>query len=281
MAEFVHLKFNPGFPINNFVDYLWKVSYQDLKPQSVEKILPDGGVEVFVNLNYDRLGKEDDQVLLDQPWIKRAAFIGGLRTKATETKFPASLNLMGIRFKPHGFKSFFNIGLHELVDKTFSLDDVILIDQRGLVERLRNADTELEQFAILENLLISNFTYKKEEDVDKIVGQILSNHGNVRMEELYGYISNASKNFLRKFKDKTGTTPKKISDIYRFKRVINLAKNLDSKKADWQTILYQCGYYDQAHFIHDFKKYSGVTPSKYFKNKVDYFSHGDDKELFY
>ena len=65
---------------------------------------------------------------------------------------------MGIRFKPHGFKSFFNIGLHELVDKTFSLDDVIQIDQRGLVDRLRNADTELEQFAILENFLFSNFT---------------------------------------------------------------------------------------------------------------------------
>lgn len=210
MAEFVHLKFVPGFPLSNSVDYLWKVSYQDLKPQSVEKILPDGGVEVFVNLNYDRLDKEDDQVLLNQPWIKRAAFIGGLRTKATETRFPTSLNLMGIRFKPHGFKSFFNIGLHELVDKTFSLDDVIQIDQRGLVDRLRNTDTELEQFAIPENFLFSNFTYKNEEEVDKIVEQILSNHGNVRMEELYGYISNASKTSSENLKIKPGLPPRRF-----------------------------------------------------------------------
>ncbi len=115
-----------------------------------------------------------------------------------------------------------------MVDKTFSLDDVIQIDQRGLVDRLRNADTELEQFAIPENFLFSNFTYKNEEEVDKIVEQILSNHGNVRMEELYGYISNASKNFLRKFKDKTGTTPKKISDICRFFRLIIFSFDINS-----------------------------------------------------
>jgi len=210
MAEFVHLKFIPGFPLSNFVDYLWKVSYQDLKPQSVEKILPDGGVEVFVNLNYDRLDKEDDQVLLNQPWIKRAAFIGGLRTKATETRFPTSLNLMGIRFKPHGFKSFFNIGLHELVDKTFSLDDVIQIDQRGLVDRLRNADTELEQFAIPENFLFSNFTYKNEEEVDKIVEQILSNHGNVRMKNFTDIFQMLQKTSSENLKIKPGLPPRRF-----------------------------------------------------------------------
>ena len=273
MAAFEHKKFIPGFPLNNYIDYLWKLKCDDVHADiSKQRILPDGGVEVILNLDYDQDPQRISPEFKDEPWLKRAATIGGQRTRVIETQFPSTLNLLGIRFKPHGFNYFFDVGLHELVDDTFSLDDVVKIDARSLVEKIRWLSTDLDQFAMLEGFLMKHFSYQSRDELEYTVKEIVANNGNLKVQGLYDQLGRASKNFLCEFKQRVGLTPKKLSDIYRFKRVINIAKSSTADKGDWQTILFECGYYDQAHFIREFKRYAATTPSKYFCSRISYFS---------
>ena len=60
---------------------------------------------------------------------------------------------------------------------------------------------------------------------------------------------------------KLGLTPKLFSRVSRFQKVIQTAHALDD--INWTRIALDCGYYDQAHFIHDFQAFAGITPSEY------------------
>lgn len=275
MAGYSHKKYVPISPMNEYVDYIWKLSFSDmLVSTKAERILPDGGIELFFNLNYNLdLWEFNHLRINEQPWMRQASWIGGQRTLPIETPFPSSINMLGIRFKPHGIRYFFKLGLEELVDHTYWASDMGLYNQNELVERLKNCISDNEQFRLLECLLLSRFRYSAEDEVGKIAQHIISKNGNLRINDLYADLDRASKNFLRSFKHALGITPKKLADIYRFKNILKHVRNFNGHKPDWQNILFQCGYYDQSHFINDFKKFSGTSPSKYFQNRNDYFSH--------
>ncbi len=72
--------------------------------------------------------------------------------------------------------------------------------------------------------------------------------------------------FERKFKQFSGFSPKLFSRIIRFQSAI---KKYDDKKMPLTEIAYECGYYDQSHFIHDFKEFSGYSPMQYFSGKAE------------
>jgi len=70
--------------------------------------------------------------------------------------------------------------------------------------------------------------------------------------------------FERRFKEYSGFSPKLFLRIIRFNSVLNRSFR-DNSLAQ---IAYECGYYDQSHFIHDFQKFSGCNPKDYFKPEI-------------
>ena len=68
-----------------------------------------------------------------------------------------------------------------------------------------------------------------------------------------------------------GLTPKGFLKIIRFQKAIK--EIAASKKADWTGIAYDSGYYDQAHFINDFKAFSGYTPEQYLRKQYDHLNY--------
>lgn len=83
-----------------------------------------------------------------------------------------------------------------------------------------------------------------------------------KLTEKVGY---SQKHFIDLFKKYVGVSPKSYLRIIRFQKVIlEIEKN---REINWSTIAYDCGYYDQSHFINDFKKFSGFTPNEYLRKK--------------
>jgi AraC-like DNA-binding protein len=63
-----------------------------------------------------------------------------------------------------------------------------------------------------------------------------------------------------------GVSPKQYLKILRFQRAIAAIESTET--IQWSQIALQSGYYDQAHFIHDFRHFSGFTPNEYIKRKA-------------
>jgi len=86
-----------------------------------------------------------------------------------------------------------------------------------------------------------------------------------RMNEKIGY---SQKHFTEMFKRTVGVTPKAYLKIMRFQKAVRTIDAVD--RVEWDMIAQDCGFYDQAHFINDFKHFSGFTPEQYAKIHTNY-----------
>src|SRR5579884_157301 len=81
----------------------------------------------------------------------------------------------------------------------------------------------------------------------------------------------SQKRFIERFKSAVGLTPKHYARLLRFQRA--LAQASRNCKLDWTRIAHECGYFDQAHFIHDFRSFAAITPSEYKACATEFQNH--------
>ena len=77
--------------------------------------------------------------------------------------------------------------------------------------------------------------------------------------------------FIEVFKDEVGLRPKVFCRVRRFQRV--LASIHRQESVEWADVAVACGYYDQAHFIHDFRAFSGINPTAYLERRGRHRNH--------
>jgi AraC-like DNA-binding protein len=93
------------------------------------------------------------------------------------------------------------------------------------------------------------------------VGRIVQQPGALTMEALAKKVGYSGKHLVKLFRDHVGLTPKTFLRIIRFQQAI--ADMESHRNMDWSSIAHDSGYYDQAHFINDFRHFSGFTPQEY------------------
>ena len=89
----------------------------------------------------------------------------------------------------------------------------------------------------------------------------------------------SAKRFIERFKAQVGVSPKRYCRIRRFQQAVARAHR--GRPVDWAQVALDCGYYDQSHFIHEFRAFSGLTPTAYqasrtpFQNHVKFLQSGE------
>ena len=84
-------------------------------------------------------------------------------------------------------------------------------------------------------------------------------------------IGYSQRHFNQLFADEVGLTPKRFLRVRRFQRVIASVAGRES--VDWADLALRCGYYDQSHFVHDFRSFSGLTPAAYLSHRTPHLNH--------
>lgn len=178
--------------------------------------------------------------------------------------------------RPHttyfGFKPYSNLGLKspglhcgDLVD-TYTDFTYAYPQAKRLVEEMpaaKDFEARIHMFADFAKQNLIDETYSPT-FVDYFTVMICSSKGNIlfnNIEQVTGY----SERYCReKFKDTHGLSPKRYSSIMRFQNV--LKSLVASEYEDLSALAFDNGYFDHAHFIHDFKKFAAVSPCKFRKN---------------
>ena len=124
---------------------------------------------------------------------------------------------------------------------------------------------------MLEQFLNLQFLKKSAESdrTDYAANLIVDQRGMVNINQLIDEMYVCRRQFERKFLQKVGVSPKYYA---RIRRIGYLCNELAQKRwqiNDWQDLVYQCGYYDQSHFIKEFTEFTGKSPSLYVKNNVE------------
>ena len=81
----------------------------------------------------------------------------------------------------------------------------------------------------------------------------------------------SQRRFIQLFSNEVGLTPKLFCRVNRFQRVVRSLASIE--EVDWAEVALDCGYYDQAHFIHDFQDFAGITPSAYLEHCTEHLNH--------
>lgn len=192
--------------------------------------------------------------------------ICGQQTSYYDLSLAGRTGMILIVFKPHGLKSFFSFPAVELLNENLSLGDILNNEAAELEDRLFNARNNQERIILLEDFLTKSLIYNNEfERVEHSLKMINNFHGQIKVKEVASEVCLGIKQFERSFSKYVGVTPKKYASIVRLKNVIEVKRK--HKCLSMSQLAYESGYYDQAHFIHDFKNLTGLTPKTFFSER--------------
>ncbi|MEN7547251.1 AraC family transcriptional regulator [Rapidithrix thailandica] len=171
--------------------------------------------------------------------------------------------LFGVSLYAHAIPYLFDISASELNNQLVYFD-ALLEGQpdRGVNEKMAMATTVQQRVAVLTDYfkLQLRDKYTKDPVMSGAIQYIKQHKGMVNIRELASEFCLSQKQFERRFKSFTSFTPKLYSRVTRFDAAF-MACLSNGSLAE---VAYTHGYYDQAHFIHEFKKFSGFSPQKYF-----------------
>jgi AraC-like DNA-binding protein len=250
--------YSPPAPLGKFVDVFW--SQDGYAPESAEeRCLPDGSVELVVVLEENLRGMPG--ALLCGPHS---------RYFVIDTSVPTTF--VGVHFRPGGAFPFLGLPVGELQNQTVDLEDLWGSFAVGLRENLLRAPSVGHRFQVLEEALLGQLRgplvrhpavrlalTKFKVPEGRSVGRIATELG-------------VSDRWLcQLFQDEVGLTPKLYCRIKRFQDALSRVNCQVS--LDWAALAVECGYYDQAHLIHDFREFCGLTPSAYLALRTEHQNH--------
>ena len=238
-------------------------NYRKSSDQQIEDylVVPDNSVElVFTSSSFNRSFEKNER---KNHTIK--SHLSGLKTLPQQIKIDGDV-LLSVRFKPYGLYMFSGIDLAETIDESILPSDFFGKDICTLEERLFETRSELEQVDLIQDFFMNKLhSIDKTRDAafDYYVELILKSKGQVSIEELINHTNVSKKTIERKFTQNLGLTPKMYCRIVRIFHALKIPQSTDDT-LKFSSIAYDNGFYDQTHFIKEVKRFTGMTPKKYF-----------------
>ncbi|MBK8424630.1 MAG: helix-turn-helix transcriptional regulator [Lewinellaceae bacterium] len=259
--------FQPPPPLARYVELLtWYEGY--MPDYQHERILPQGVVELIIDLTeppkfiYDNASLAVSQTC-------RNAWVSGLRHEfITISAIPGS-SMMVVRFREGMAHAALHLPLGLLKNQVLDADLLLNPAISRLREQLLNAPSPEQKFAFTLAFLTERIRQRPDIHPGAAfsVQKILENPAQVTVDELVRRTGWSHKHLIAVFDKYVGVSPKEFVRITRFQQVVATIGSQAS--VDWMQLLHSCGYYDQAHFIKDFKRFSGLSPEHYLSARGD------------
>lgn len=261
----------PHFPLNQFIENF--IYFKNFNPvHFIDRFLPDGDVNVVIDLtDYPKFIYDNET--LKEIQACRNVWFSGIRNNYISIPSGRDSELFIINFHKGKAYPFVQMPLNELTDSVVDGDLVLTNEIMNMREMILSLPAICQKFIYAEQHLLKQFGRKLDPNpfIDFAVNRILQSPNQITIKNLSNKVGYSQKHFIKMFKENVGLTPKAFLKIIRFQKAIREIEA--SQKISWSTIAYESGYYDQAHFINDFKSFSGFTPHQYLIAKNDQLNY--------
>lgn len=261
-----HLQYQVIPPHSLLAPYIgcyWILRTPTGQPGRRELILPDGYAELI--LNHGKSYTWHNQTHSEKRVIKTVHLVGE-RDTSILVDLEGGLNQIGVKFKPIGLFALLHQPLDELANQIVSPDELNNTAIQELSEQVFEASTDEAKIEILNTFFIQQLLVADLPDrlIGRALQMILKDQGNVRIDDLTNHLNVHYKTLERKFKTYVGLPPKVFARVVRFKHTYKQFHAIAPKDPSFFLDL---GYYDQNHFIKDFKYFLQTTPSAYLRKQ--------------
>lgn len=227
-----------------------------------DRFIPDGNIALVFNfVDNNESFMIENNIPLPYHFITLPAI------KSIKIKTAAYAESFIVICKASVFTRLFNIQLKEVDNFPFICID--LFSGFPMYNMLKDLSTFHQRVQCFENYLIENSLLHKYEydEIDDLYEKIMSSKGDSKINELMNNLVMNPRSFRRKFAQRVGISTKELLRIVRVNYVWNLCR--DKNQLDFLNVVYNCHYFDQSHFIHDFKKIVGETPCEFFRRELN------------
>lgn len=212
------------------------------------RVVADGCIDIFFDYN--------------QP---QESFVMGFATEHTAFALGKTFHYAGVRFLPGMFPLLFGIKAAALSDRSSGLDSVIPPMAAYLGSRVAEGQSEKDRNSLLDAYLLQHLSGQQLREDARFLEAlllILEQSGSIPVEQISTGVS--PRQLRRLFEQYIGDTPKAFSKVVRFQKLLQAAPDLRSMREDKR--FFDLGYYDQAHFIREFRQLYGLSPTQVFRH---------------
>ncbi|MCB1584035.1 MAG: helix-turn-helix transcriptional regulator [Marinicella sp.] len=225
---------------------------------------PEGVFELIFQSD-DMVWQKDS---CDGIWQQREeAFVGGLHQQSYQLKLPPETEIISVRFKHGAFKYFFSGRLNDFVNQKVPITELWSQAGKQLQMKLKSQVNQIQKLQIIAAFIESQLNTQQHSVIDQSVRSILNCKGMIDMESLERQSFLSTAQFRKRFREEVGLSPKKYAKVIKINAILNELEQQKGQK-NLTDLVYAYDYFDQSHFIRDFRSVVGKTPTQYEKSAL-------------
>lgn len=224
-------------------------------------IVPDGRAKIIVPYRNSLCAAVNTRLLNAQ---EHHIFLVGIQTYPTTIASTATeTGTIGVELTPKGLYHLFKLSMHEITNRMVSFEELFGPPGARLQNRVGDAEDPGVKIALLQRALTHQLQQNEKEYalLDHTLDLLAQTHGMFRVQELAAHLGFTRRYLDRLFQEHVGVSPKSLASILRFQEVYQGWMQHQSPpffRDQWPAY-----YYDQSHFIKEFKRFTGFTPQQY------------------
>ena len=238
----------PCHALASYIACFWTCTSHSVSvPQYQHRVLPDGCMDIIHN---PCLSSQNNSSMV-------------FGTMESHKIFPSMgiIDTVAVRFRPGGAFPYLKHPIHEITDQAEGLDTFLGMNGQALEEDLISSKNHQDKIDKMESFLMNQLVDAPTMDayIHPILREIVQTKGLLSPTDIANRFHVSERQVRRKFQIWVGMSPKRFSRIIRFLYMMDSAK--PAIHFNWSNLAVQAGYFDQAHFIREFKSFSGLRPS--------------------
>ena len=253
----------PSDKLKPYIKQYWAIENALKKgEQYTQRIIPSGLPELILYLNHK------PKILTKNRSFEDNFLLNGQQNDYYDILISENLSIFSISFLPQGISQFFPLPISELLNNDVPLK---YLNNKLYVEletRLSEPSSFQTKINIVEECLckLLNDNQKRFEfqRISNTIECIRKAKGNIEIETLASNACLSRKQFERVFSDYIGISPKQYLRIIRLQASVYLKSK--NENISLTELAYENGYYDQSHFINEFKAMTGLSPKQFFND---------------
>ena len=252
--------------LSGLIDCYWVVESND-PTISRQKIIPDGFAEIIFHYG------DPYRINISGKWEtqSKALLAGQIRNHFLLENTGLS-GMIGIKLKPYALAEIFFLEMSEFTDKVADLMSVLREEFETIYPDMISDAPYKSKIEKLNSFFEAYLpSISKSDKIEQAIRLILEEKAAITISEIAEAINISERQLERLFKRYIGLSPKFYCRIIRFNHIFELVQK---EEKEWGKLAQLTGFYDQSHFIKNFKEFTGEDPSKYFfneKNMANFF----------
>ncbi len=258
-------EYNPSPPLSPYIKSFILIEDEEgaLRDQTMN-VYPSGHLEMIISFG-DRVIFTSDNYLLKSA----AGYLQGQILEPVNYRSLGKLYILSIIFRPYGIYRFLDIPQMEFNGRRIDLGLIMGHEGRELIDRLCDEPSRNGKVALADRFFRALLMKKpvRSPCIARASSFIDRFQGDISLGGICDCLNVNIKTLERDFRRIVGIMPKELSRILRFNRAFNAINSGEYR--DLHDLVFECGYYDQAHFINEFKRFTSLTPSAFINKRKE------------